>query len=204
MVETSAAVDVTSAAGRRPANAWRPMAFWGTAVVLLVLDLWSKQWAFARLGVDPAQYATIEEFYGSAPRVKEYLVGDWLRLVTMLNPGMMWGAFQDYPEILRVIRPLAVLVIFFLLRGLPAHQRFSRVALGGILGGAIGNIWDSFRYLGVRDFVEVHFDGVPLCQPFPAFNVADAAICVGVAVLALGMIRAPATPAGEAAAPPSA
>ncbi len=203
MAADRAPVEVTPTVGVRPASAWRSKLFWGTALVLLVFDLWSKEWAFARLGVDPSQYATIEEFYGSGPRRKEYVVGDWLRLVTMLNPGMMWGAFQNYPEILRVIRPLAVLVIFFLLHGLPAHQRFARIALGGILGGAIGNIWDSFRYLGVRDFIEVHLDGVRFFRPFPAFNVADSAICVGVAVLALGMMRAPAATAGEAAEPPT-
>ncbi len=180
-------------------SAWRSRLFWGTALVILVLDLWSKEAAFAYLEVDPTRYATIEEFWRQAPRPKVPVVGEWLRLVTMLNPGMMWGAFQDYPHVLKLVRPLAVLVIFFLLSSLPAEQRGGRLALGAILGGAIGNIWDSFRYLGVRDFIEVHFDGVPLCQPFPAFNVADAAICVGVAVLALGMMSA-----GKSSSPPAA
>jgi signal peptidase II len=188
----------------RARSPWRSRLFWSAAVVLLALDLWSKQWAFARLGVDPSEYSTIEEFYGSAPRAKEFVAGEWLRLVTMLNPGMMWGAFQDHPGILRVIRPLAVLVIFFLLHSLPTRQPLARAALGGVLGGAIGNIWDSFQFLGVRDFIEVRFEGIPLFDPFPAFNVADSAICVGVGVLALGMMRAPAPPAGEAAAPPPA
>lgn len=180
-------------------SAWRSKLFWGAALVILVLDLWSKQAVFDYLKVDPTQYATIEEFWRQAPRPRERVAGDWLRLVTMLNPGMMWGAFQDYPHVLKLVRPLAVLVIFFLLSSLPAGQRGARLALGAILGGAIGNIWDSFRYLGVRDFVEVYFEGVPLCQPFPAFNVADSAICVGVAVLALGMMRA-----GKPSSPPTA
>ncbi|MSR48138.1 MAG: signal peptidase II, partial [Planctomycetes bacterium] len=102
----------------------------------------------------------------------------------------------------RIVRPLAVLVIFFLLSSLPAGQWGARLALGGILGGAIGNIWDSFCFLGVRDFIEVRFDVIPLCHPFPAFNVADAAICVGVAVLAIGMMRAE-KPAAAAPAPPA-
>lgn len=198
-MEPPQAVDTTAATGSPFRSRW----FWGAALAILALDLWSKHWVFARLGVDPANYSTIEEFWRSAPRAKEFVAGQWLRLVTMLNPGMMWGAFQDHPEILKVIRPLAVLVIFFLLSSLPARQWGARLALGGILGGAIGNIWDSFRYLGVRDFIEVHFDGVPLCQPFPAFNVADSAICVGVAVLALGMMRASPPPAVAApSAPP--
>ncbi len=170
-----------------------------TALLIVVLDLWSKHAVFAWLEVDPLRYATIEDFWRLAPRRKEPIAGEWLRFVTMLNPGMMWGAFQDYPHVLKVVRPLAVLVIFFLLSSLPAEQRGARVALGAILGGAVGNIWDSFRYLGVRDFIEVHLNGVPLCQPFPAFNVADSAICVGVAVLALGMMRG-----GKASSSPTA
>ena len=183
-------------------TAWRSTLFWGVALVILALDLWSKQWVFAWLGVDPSRYATMEEFWRSAPRRTEPIAGTWLTFVTMLNPGMMWGAFQDHPEILRIVRPLAVLVIFFLLSSLPAGQWGARLALGGILGGAIGNIWDSFCFLGVRDFIEVRFDGIPLCHPFPAFNVADAAICVGVAVLAIGMMRAE-KPAAAAPAPPA-
>lgn len=187
------AVAAPAAAACTTRTAWRSKLFWVAALLILVVDLWSKHHVFEWLGVDPSKYATIEEFWNQAPRHKEPIFGSpeqpWLRFVTMLNPGMMWGAFQDHPELLRVLRPLAVLVIFFLLSSLPAHQWGSRVALGAILGGAVGNIWDSFRYLGVRDFIEVNLPGVPLCEPFPSFNVADAAICVGVAVLALGMMR---------------
>lgn len=177
------------AAAQSTGTAWRSKLFWVAAALILVVDLWSKQRVFDWLGVDPSKYSTMQEFWNQAPREKKFIAGTWLRFVTMLNPGMMWGAFQDHPALLRVLRPAAVLVIFFLLSSLPARQWGSRLALGAILGGALGNIWDSFRYLGVRDFIEVHLDGVPLCQPFPSFNVADAAICVGVAVLALGMMR---------------
>lgn len=166
-------------------TARRSLLFWGAATVVLVLDLWTKDAVFDHLGFDPAS-ATSAEPVGPVPRVK--VAGDWLRFVALLNSGMMWGAFRDHPAVLKVVRPLAVLVIFVLLSGLPAEQRSARVALGGILGGALGNIYDSFRYLGVRDFLEVDLD-IPVFDPFPAFNVADSAICVGVAVLALGMMR---------------
>lgn len=188
----------------RRGNAWRSGLFWSAALVVLALDLWSKEVVFDRLldGVDPASFATVEEFHRT-PRRPWDISGDWLRFVAVLNPGMMWGAFQDHPEVLKVVRPLAVLVIFFLLSGLDAAQWGARLALGGIFGGAIGNIHDSFRYLGVRDFIEVHLRGVPGFSPFPSFNVADSAICVGVAVLALGMMRGR-RPAADAPSPPAA
>jgi signal peptidase II len=151
-----------------------------------VLDLWTKYYVLeVLLQFDPAKVTHVSEL--KPPRSVEVL-GRRVRFVALLNPGMMWGAFQDHPSLLKLVRPLAVLVIFGLLSSLPAGQRSSRLALGGLLGGAIGNIYDSFRYVGVRDFLEVDLD-VPVFDPFPAFNVADSAICVGVAVLAVGMIR---------------
>jgi signal peptidase II len=190
------------AAPAKQSAARRSFLFWGAALVILVLDLWTKTLVFERLGVDPARYQTITEFVHSGPRAKQDVLGDKVRFVATLNPGMMWGAFDSHPGLLKVVRPLAVLVIFLLLSSIPATQWTARLALGGILGGALGNIWDSFRYIGVRDFLEVNLKGVPVFSPFPAFNLADSAICVGVAVLALGMLRAPKEP--QKSAPPPA
>ena len=173
---------------------------------MLVLDLWTKQAVFEHLGVDAAEMTSVsparyvEDVLVQGERVK-------IKLIPLLNPGMMWGALQDYPTILKIVRPLAVIVIFMLLSSVPADQWPSRLALGGILGGAIGNIHDSFRYFGVRDFFQVKLTGVPLFEPFPSFNVADSAICVGVAVLAIGMMRGSRSeepaPAVETTAPKS-
>lgn len=169
----------------------RSLLFWGAALAILCLDLWTKSLVFQQLGVDPARYKTMDEFVGSGPLPKQDVIGDKVRFVATLNPGMMWGALDKHPALLKVVRPLAVLVIFLLLSSIPATQWSARLALGGILGGALGNIFDSFRYIGVRDFLEVNLRNVPVFSPFPAFNLADSAICVGVAVLALGMMRAP-------------
>ena len=198
-----AASEPSSRAGS--ASACRSVLFWSAALLILVFDLWSKSAVFAHLGMPSEsldRFAKIEDdeiaagrepgagiaaYYQGRPYRQQQVFGTQIRFVAMLNPGMMWGAFDEYPGVLKVVRPAAVLVIFLLLSSLPAGQRAARIALGGILGGALGNIYDSFRYLGVRDFLEVDLD-VPVFDPFPAFNVADAAICVGVAVLALGMM----------------
>ena len=200
----AAAPPAPAAATTAPQRAARRSSlFWGAALAILVLDLWTKSLVFERLGVDPSRYQTMSEFVLSGPRVKLDVLGDNVRFVATLNPGMMWGAFDSHPTLLKVVRPLAVVVIFLLLSSIPATQWSARLALGGILGGALGNIFDSFRYIGVRDFLEVNFRNVPVFSPFPAFNLADSAICVGVAVLALGMMRAPKeTP--KAAPPPPA
>lgn len=56
------------------------------------------------------------------------------------------------------------------------------LALGLVLGGAIGNLTDRIRYGYVADFIDLHFGGF---QPFLVFNVADAAITIGVVILVL-------------------
>jgi len=62
------------------------------------------------------------------------------------------------------------------------EQRGDQFALGLVLGGALGNILDRMRFGYVVDFADLHFGGV---RPFLVFNVADAAISIGVATLLL-------------------
>jgi len=74
-------------------------------------------------------------------------------------------------------------------------NRLDQVALGMVLGGALGNILDRVRFGFVVDFADLHFRGIPpqlcpsyqdgLCRPFLVFNVGDAAISIGVVILLL-------------------
>lgn len=73
---------------------------------------------------------------------------------------------------------LAVLVsvsILIWLRRLSSLQRWMSVALSLIMGGALGNLWDRIQYGYVIDFLEFHMS----TWSWPAFNIADSAICVG-------------------------
>jgi len=79
----------------------------------------------------------------------------------------------------------AVLVIW--LKRLKAHETWVALALALILGGAIGNLIDRIAYGQVIDFILVHWQNR---WYFPTFNLADAAISVGAAVLILDMLRA--------------
>jgi signal peptidase II len=81
-----------------------------------------------------------------------------------------------------VIAIIAILVAFKKLR---EEQRFAAVSLTLILAGAIGNLIDRVRLGEVIDFLDVYWRS----HHWPAFNVADSAICVGVACLALDMFR---------------
>ena len=80
-------------------------------------------------------------------------------------------------------------------------NRWDILALGLVLGGALGNIHDRIRFGYVVDFLDLHFGDF---RPFMVFNVADAAITAGVVLLlarSLLLRDKPAKPAGEAPAP---
>jgi signal peptidase II len=74
---------------------------------------------------------------------------------------------------------IAIGVAFWLAR---EKQRGDQVALGMVLGGALGNILDRVRFGYVVDFADLHFGSF---RPFLVFNVADAAISIGVVILLL-------------------
>jgi len=83
---------------------------------------------------------------------------------------------------------IAVVVCGFILhwmRELPRRARWYPLALALILGGAVGNVIDRVRIGAVVDFIDFHVGD----WHWPAFNVADSAICVGAALLVLGTFR---------------
>lgn len=145
------------------------------AIVVFALDLWSKHWVEARLA-----HGRIEAVWS-----------DIFFLANHRNEGAMWGVGQDWPSwILPTVRLGALLVILYLLKHTGRDDRIGVTALGLVMGGAAGNIHDSLRLGYVRDFLLFDFD-IPVFDPFPTFNVADSAICVGVGLLVLQMFRAP-------------
>ena len=75
--------------------------------------------------------------------------------------------------------------IFHWLRSLPRHARWLPLALSLILGGALGNVIDRIHVGAVVDFIDFHVGE----WHWPAFNVADTAICIGVALLVMSMFR---------------
>ena len=81
---------------------------------------------------------------------------------------------------------VAVGVILVVIKRLRDDQKMAMVSLSLILSGAIGNLIDRVRLGEVIDFLDVHYYAV---YHWPAFNVADSAICVGVFLLALDMIQ---------------
>ena len=84
-----------------------------------------------------------------------------------------------------VVSILAVMVIVSLMRKLPPGDRLTMWSLGAVLGGGLGNLVDRVLYGRVIDFIDLHISG----YHWPAFNVADSAITVGLAFALWGYFR---------------
>ena len=112
----------------------------------------------------------------------------FLGLVTVWNRGVSFGLFnRDWPGTPWVLSALAVVVVVFLLVWLARSQRrLTALALGAIIGGAMANVVDRARFGAVYDFVDFHLGE----WHWPAFNLADSAITLGVAALLIDALLA--------------
>jgi signal peptidase II len=135
------------------------------AVPVILLDQLVKWWVLADL-MEPPRVIVVTGFFN--------LVLVWNRGVSfgMFNAESAWG-----PVILAGLALVICVCLVIWLRRV--ESRFLAVAIGLVLGGAIGNVIDRARFGAVVDFLDFHAFG----QHWPAFNVADSAITVGVALL---------------------
>jgi signal peptidase II len=104
------------------------------------------------------------------------------------NTGVAFGMLQSLPGgriLLTVVALAAFLLVLSYLRKTDAQHTRMHVALGLVGGGAIGNLIDRIAFGKVTDFVVWHYKQ----HEWPAFNVADAALVVGVALMALDMFN---------------
>lgn len=106
------------------------------------------------------------------------------------NTGAAFGILNafDFPfktTVISIVATGALIGVAAYSASLAPHQRWARVGLSLIIGGAIGNLIDRVAVGAVVDFVDVYWRS----YHFWAFNVADSAITVGVAIMILDMIR---------------
>ena len=143
------------------------------ATLSLVLDQWTK--VLARDDLRPR-----------GPLNPKVIIPNYFDLRYAENPGVAFSMFQDLPGGRLVLTLLAIaafaMVVGYLRRTAAGATRL-HVALGLIGGGAIGNLVDRVLFGRVTDFI-VWKKGV---HEWPAFNVADAALCIGVGLMLLDM-----------------
>ena len=132
------------------------------SLVVLALDQLTKAWAVAGLSDGPVA-----------------LLGEFLEFRLTRNPGAAFSSFQDGGPVLGLVALVMVVVIVIALQSV--ERRAEAIALGAVMGGALGNFTDRvFRGEGfldgaVIDFIDFSF--------WPTFNVADSGITLGVVAL---------------------
>jgi len=196
--------------------AWRSAAavtvFLAVTIVTLAGDLWSKHAVFASLLSDPnvpirVQAIKLEHGQDLAPRdVLKALdlrrqVGAGLRLSLSTNPGVVFGLPMP-PPVVAVATVLTILMVGWFFAVSSAKARWTHVALGLILAGALGNFYDrmiagvsipnlSKPIVGqVRDFLDFsQVNVMGLNYPY-IFNVADVWLVIGVGILLVHWVLA--------------
>lgn len=105
----------------------------------------------------------------------------FFNLVMVWNHGISFGMFSGHGQ--RAVWPLIIMalgIVGVLLRWLWREtSRHVAAGIGLVIGGALANVVDRVRFGAVADFFDVHAMG----YHWPAFNIADSAICIGVAIL---------------------
>jgi signal peptidase II len=110
------------------------------------------------------------------------LLANFAHITYVRNPGAAFGILADNQLRLPffiLVSVIALLGILWYLKRIPANNTRLQLGLGLIFSGALGNLIDRIRYGEVIDFIDVHW----YQHHWPAFNVADSAICVGVGLL---------------------
>ena len=115
-------------------------------------------------------------------------------LTLVYNKGAAFSFLSDQSGwqrwFLAGVAAVVTLVMILWLRGLKQHERLTAMALGLIIGGAVGNLIDRVLFGHVIDFLDFHFGQ----HHWPAFNVADSAISIGVAIMLYEILFGPKEP----------
>ena len=146
---------------------WRNVGFLLTALLIVVADQLSKIWI------------------RSYPEGQAIFEAGFFRIIHTHNTGAAFGLFQGQTFALTIVALVGIAVILlyalFIYRRFPIlDNRLGRLALGLILGGAVGNLIDRLHLGYVTDFIDF---GV-----WPAFNIADSAVTVGVIIIAYSLL----------------
>ncbi len=155
------------------------------AIAVLAIDQVSKYWIMGQLGYTGSWYdlSELQKFLSSGEAAfREYPQGGKFIVLSFTpNDAALWGLGNGNPWASRLLLALTVvfvfLILFFTVRSYKSLPKLSKVIVGLLLGGSIGNLYDRVAFGYVRDMIQTKF------IDFPVFNVADSAICIAIALL---------------------
>jgi signal peptidase II len=136
--------------------------FLGLAAAVVIVDQLTKAWLVSFL----------------APGERIQVIGDYVRLIHTQNTGALFGLFRDQAMFFAIVS-IGVVGAIVWFHHTSGRNSLLSVALGLLLGGALGNMADRFRIGYVVDFVDVGIGNLR----FYTFNVADSAISLAILLL---------------------
>ncbi|QXJ37459.1 Lipoprotein signal peptidase [Parageobacillus caldoxylosilyticus] len=143
------------------------MIYYIIALAVVAIDQWTK-WLVVK-------YMRLGESIPIIPNV--------LYITSHRNRGAAWGILQGQFWLFYLITVIVVIGLIVYIQRLPRGERLFGVALGLMLGGAIGNFIDRLFRKEVVDFIHAYIG----TYSFPVFNIADSALTIGVALLFIKM-----------------
>jgi signal peptidase II len=150
--------------------------FFLIAVLIFTGDQVSKMWIHKTL-----------PFNSYYPPDAIAIVPGFFNIVHVGNTGAAWGLFAGKSFWLALLAVVTLLAIFIFRRHLALERPLVQVSFGLLCGGIVGNLVDRILHGHVIDFLDFHFGSFV----WPAFNLADAAICIGVGLYILHSFREP-------------
>ena len=157
----------TEVIGRQPKSAskilWREWIVVSTAIAALLADQVTKYLVRANMAVGESWPA--EGFF---------------RFTHGTNSGSAFGLFQDYTLILTIASLFAIGFIIYFYQSHSDGSWITKITVGLLLGGAVGNLIDRLIAGRVTDFIDV--------GPWPIFNIADSSITVGITLLIANLL----------------
>jgi len=152
--------------------------FIAIAATVVIVDQVAKAWLVAN--VSPGEVMTV--------------LGDWVRLIFSQNNGALFGLFRDNAILFGLIS-LGVIGLIVAYHGRSGRSLYMSIALGLLLGGAVGNLVDRLRLGYVVDFIDIGIGD----WRFYTFNLADSAITCSILLLIAAALFPVLTRLGERA-----
>ena len=143
------------------------------AAIVVAVDRVTKLWVVEGLDLRNRQFIPVAD--------------PWLNLTMAWNQGINFGLFDFGAAGRWILVALALAIVVALALWVRRGGWVQAIGTGAIIGGALGNVWDRLRWGAVADFINMSCCGIR--NPY-AFNVADAAIFGGAALLVLAGSRA--------------
>ncbi len=140
------------------------------ALYVILLDQASKEWVRGAFSL-----------HESVP-----LIPGFFNLTYIRNTGAAWGMFSNHTWALSLLALVMLVLLIVFRRKIMPPGMLNRVALGLLCGGIVGNLLDRLRLDYVTDYLDVYVGS----WHWPAFNIADSAICIGVGLYVLGTLLA--------------